>query len=91
MLRRENLITPKKGTVCLIMSELVKPFMLLMQPSGNTGPEQHAEESRATSVQLLQTLCLGLHERTLQRTQEQGSGLSLSAPQFACFKVIATI
>lgn len=49
MLRRENVFT-KKGAVCLIVNELVKPFPLLMQPSGNTGPEQHAEESRATSV-----------------------------------------
>lgn len=53
---------------------------LFSQPSGNTGPEQHSEESRAPFVQLLQALCLGLHERTLQSTQEQRRGFPLPTP-----------
>nr|XP_046255357.1 TBC1 domain family member 15 isoform X3 [Scatophagus argus] len=58
--------------------------------SGNTGFEQHIEESRAPFVQLLQALCLGLHELALQSPQEQRRGFSLPTSQFTCFKVIAT-
>lgn len=57
------------------------------QPSENVGLEQHTWESREPLVQLLQALHARLHERTLQRTWEQRRGLSLSAPQSACFKM----
>lgn len=43
----------------------VNMFCLFWQPSGNTGPEQHTEESRAPLLQLLQTLRMGLHDFTL--------------------------
>lgn len=78
VLRREHFIT-EKWIMCLLMNVLVN-LCLFVQPSGNVGPEQHTEESRAPSVQLLQALCLGLYEWALQSTQEQRRGLSLSTP-----------
>lgn len=46
------------------LNVLVKT-LLFVQPSGNTGPEQHTKEGRAPFLQLLQALCLGLHEWAL--------------------------
>lgn len=73
-------------TVCFwfYWSKINVPFA---QPSENVGLEQHTWESREPLVQLLQALHARLHERTLQRTWEQRRGLSLSAPQSACFKM----
>lgn len=52
-------LIPEKG-LCIDES-----FVLSLQPAGNTGPEQHTEERRAPFLQLLQALCLGLHDRAL--------------------------
>lgn len=91
MIRHENPITREGIWMDMNMNVLVKPLPFFVQPSGNTGFEQHTWESRAPFVQLLQALRLGLYEWPLQSTQEQRRGLFLSAPQFSCFKVIATI
>lgn len=80
--------------ICFVKSsQRRKPFRCFLKPlvtplshqfwpqsSGNAGSEQHAEESRAPVVQLLQALRLGLYKRPLEATQDQRGGLFLSAP-----------
>uniref|UniRef100_A0A8C1FY50 Si:dkey-238d18.4 n=1 Tax=Cyprinus carpio carpio TaxID=630221 RepID=A0A8C1FY50_CYPCA len=48
--------------------------------AGQDGPEQHPEKNRGKFLQLLQTLSLGLFERSLLHAQEQRGPLFISTP-----------
>ncbi len=50
------------------------------QSAGQDGPEQHPEKNRGTFLQLLQTLSLGLFERSLSHAQKKRGPLFISSP-----------